>query len=64
MEEWIDALEKLPEIDQRVRVLVVKEMTYLGQCNDGAPLWKYDQQGEHGIYSWCPRLKDEVARPN
>ena len=59
-EEWIDVKEQLPEIGQRVRALVVKELVYSGNSEDSGSLWTYDGDGEHGIYSWCPRLKGPI----
>ena len=56
-EEWYNVEEKLPEIGQRVRVLVVKEMVYKGQLDDNSAQFMYDQEGEHGIYAWSSRVK-------
>jgi len=53
-EEWVDVKFKLPEIGQRVRALVVKELIYKGGLE-----WTYDSRGEHGIYSWSEKIKDE-----
>lgn len=53
-EEWIDVKIKLPEIGQRVRALVVKELIYKGSFE-----WTYDTKGEHGIYSWSEKLRSE-----
>lgn len=53
-EEWVDVKFKLPEIGQRVRALVVKELIYKGGLE-----WTYDSIGEHGIYSWSEKLKDD-----
>jgi len=58
-EQWIDVRDKLPEIGQRVRVLVVKEMIYKGDLKDNQANWLYDGEGEHGIYSWTYKLKNE-----
>jgi len=60
-EEWFDVKQALPEIGQRVRVLVVKEMIYEGIADDGGYVWRYDQEGEHGIYSWNPCLKKDES---
>ena len=53
-EDWIDVKVKLPEIGQRVRVLVVKELIYKGGLE-----WTYDSKGEHGIYSWSEKIRGE-----
>lgn len=58
-EEWYNVQEKLPEIGQRVRVLVVKEMVYKGQLDDNSAQFIYDQEGEHGIYAWSSRMKGQ-----
>lgn len=57
-EQWHNVKEKLPEVGQRVRVLVVKEMVYKGNLKDNSADWMYDGQGEHGVYSWSHRLSD------
>ncbi len=57
-EEWHNVLDKLPEVGQRVRDLVVKEMVFKGNLADNSADWLYDQQGEHGIYAWSTRLKE------
>ena len=64
IEEWYNVNEKLPAVGQRVRVLVVKEMVYKGNLKDNESDWLYDQYGEHGIYSWNPKLsgKNEMDR--
>lgn len=53
-EEWVDVKIKLPEIGQRVRALVVKELIYAGDLE-----WTYDSKGEHGIYSWSAKVREE-----
>ncbi len=58
-EEWIDVKERLPKIGQRVRVLVVKELIYEGESDEKDSLWKYDQEGEHGIYCWSEQVKNK-----
>lgn len=55
-EQWYSVKEKLPDIGQRVRVLVVKEMVYKGNVSEKGCDWMYDAEGEHGIYSWCAKL--------
>ena len=56
---WVDVKEKLPEIGQRVRVLVVKEMIYKGNVSDGSAEWLYDGTGEHRAYAWCESIRKE-----
>lgn len=55
-EDWYDVKEKLPKIGERVRALVVKELIYAGFFEDEGHKWTYDNEGEHGIYSWSSRL--------
>ena len=59
-EEWISAKDRLPEMGQRVRAHVIKELIYQGGADESSALWKYDGEGEHRLYSWCP-LPNTVA---
>jgi len=60
-EQWVDVKEQLPEKGQRVRTLVVKEMVYMGKMKDNSSEWLYDGKGEHGVYSWCPRILKKTS---
>lgn len=51
-QEWFSPKEKLPEIGQRVNVLLIKELIYMGNEDQEESDWKYDGEGFHGIVQW------------
>ncbi len=48
----------LPEVGQRVRVICVKEMIYMGNSHNKESDWEYDGQGVHGMLFW-EEIKDD-----
>jgi len=61
-ENWYSVNESLPDIGKRVRVICVKELVYIGNSNGKTAEWRDDGKGEHGIYSWSPRLNNKANR--
>lgn len=50
--------EELPKVGQRVRVICVKEMVYMGNDNNSGSDWLDDGKGLHAIMFW-EEIKDE-----
>ncbi len=44
--------EKQPNIGQRVRVVVIKEMTYQGNNDESGADWTDDGKGERCVMFW------------
>ncbi len=51
--------EQLPKIGQRVRVVCMKEMTYMGNSQDMSSEWMDDGQGHRAVMFW-----DEIKVDN
>jgi len=50
--DWISISEKLPEVGQRVKTMVIKEMTYMGDKQEASSMWKDDGEGKRAIICW------------
>ena len=49
---WLIPKEKLPEIGQRVKTIVVKEMIFIGDQQENSSMWKDDGEGNREIMFW------------
>lgn len=50
--KYFSPKEKLPEKGQRVKVLVEKEMIYVGNIKENSSEWVDDGFGSRGILFW------------
>ena len=50
-EEW-DEMNVFPVKNQKCKVLILKEMTFMGKSEDGNYTWQEDKEGEHRLFAW------------
>lgn len=50
--DWINISEKLPEVGQRVKTMIIKEMTYMRDKQEASSMWKDDGEGAREIICW------------
>ncbi len=46
--------KELPKVGERVRVICVKEMVYMGNSHDESSDWRDDGYGDRAVMFWEP----------
>jgi len=57
-EEWND-MQHVPKKNQKCKVLIIKDMTYIGTTDEGHNKWQEDKAGEHRFFAWTSKGKGE-----